>query len=235
MTRRERERERSQLVIQPVCMPNGLLGPPTHPYQANCWVTAGWREHRFVWIPKEEQDEADQVWLCLSIDDFKPEIMVKTESGVHELYRCVPPWRVDYFFKVGEKERCVALDQKRVLETPNSSFAGLAALAVAKTKWMEKGRLAMMNFLPRETKPRKGPMKIMFAWPRVPPGKAMTPHRPRSAWSLPKSVFTNYKIHNRRGRAKSMKAAFQDGKQGCRAQSKYFCFLLTFSTNHSCR
>ena len=165
-----------------------------------------------MWIPKEEQDEADQIWLCLSIDNFKPEIMVKTESGVHELYRCVPPWRVDYFYKVGQKERCVALDQHRVVETPNSSFSGLATLALAKVKMETNGRLAMMNYLPRVNVPRKGPMKIMFAWPRIPPGRAMTPHRPRSAWSLPKSVFTNYKVHNRRGRSKAMRQAFEDGK-----------------------
>ena len=61
--------------------------------KTNCWVCEKWREVLFTC-----DSEGDNVYLHLDMDGFDPEAMPKVSGDKFELYRAVPPGRVEFFF-----------------------------------------------------------------------------------------------------------------------------------------
>ena len=59
----------------------------------NCWVCEKWREVLFTCVCEE-----DNVYLHMDMDQFEPEAMPKVNAERFELYRAVPPGRINFFF-----------------------------------------------------------------------------------------------------------------------------------------
>ena len=77
---------------------------------SNCWICEGWTQVQFKFNPSdlaqstlEEMGEINDSTFCylhLSIDEYKGDLMEKSENGQFNLMRMVPPKKVEYYFSL---------------------------------------------------------------------------------------------------------------------------------------
>ena len=77
---------------------------------SNCWICEGWTQVQFKFDPldlsQSTLDELGEInentfcYLHLSIDEFKGDLMEKSDNGQFNLMRMIPPKKVEYYYSL---------------------------------------------------------------------------------------------------------------------------------------
>ena len=70
---------------------------------ARCWICEGWREVKFTWVNNDAELIPDPVYLHLSIDDWKGDLMLKETDNMYSVIRMCPPGKLKFFYSVLSK------------------------------------------------------------------------------------------------------------------------------------
>ena len=75
---------------------------------SNCWICEGWVQAYFEFIPqvthKYKLGEFDNIYLHLSFEGYKPDLMLKdSKTGQWTKYRMVPPGHISYFYSINNE------------------------------------------------------------------------------------------------------------------------------------
>ena len=85
---------KSHIMTRVINKPTAIPSPRTF---NNCWLCEKWLECQFVWFASDEAMK-DPIYLHLSCDDYKPELLTQTRVGKFEITRVVPPGMINFFF-----------------------------------------------------------------------------------------------------------------------------------------
>lgn len=150
---------------------------------SNCWVCEGWTQMEFRTAAKERPS------LHLSCSQFAPQKMEKDQARGPEayvLYRMVPPGGLTFFFSTGATT-FTDPSQKAMPNANPQVNTGEATITVPKINYVENTdsfeRLLSVDDL-----------RALKAVPRPEPPQEELVLRPKSPWTLPKSLFAGYKF-----------------------------------------
>jgi len=85
---------KSHIMTRVINKPTAIANPRTF---SNCWLCEKWVECQFVWFASDEAMK-DPIYLHLSCDDYKPELLTQTRVGKFEITRVVPQGLLNFFF-----------------------------------------------------------------------------------------------------------------------------------------
>lgn len=64
-----------------------------------CWICEGWQEVKFEYVPgRSGQLQSEPLFIHLEVDNYRPILMTKLESGFIYYRVCPPNRRTQYFF-----------------------------------------------------------------------------------------------------------------------------------------
>ena len=94
---------------------------------SNCWICEGWVQTKYEFIPnvthKYKLGDYDNVYLHLSFEGYKPDLMAEDPNTAHwNLYRMVPPGNINYFYSINNQR--VLIDRKLPIQhmKPNDKY-----------------------------------------------------------------------------------------------------------------
>lgn len=159
---------------------------------SRCWICERWSEVEFTWKPEVSGNTVDPVFLHLDFDDYLPDLMEKGEDGVYRCLRMCPPGRVDYFYTIGTEPSLANDKRKRILPRVLVKDIELYANCTVEVKLSQINTLHNikgMDLLQVENKPQTLPRN---------PRRAYLPLyvTKKRQWSIPISVFKDYKFDN---------------------------------------
>lgn len=66
-----------------------------------CWICEGWREVSFTWVNTDPTlIDPEPVYLHLSTDDWKGDMMLKEADNTYSVTRMCPPGKVQFFYTI---------------------------------------------------------------------------------------------------------------------------------------
>eukprot|EP00347_Sterkiella_histriomuscorum_P007903 403347122 len=157
---------------------------------SNCWVCEGWTQIMFQFNPfttlHKNLDEYTPVYIHLSCDDYRPDLMERNDDGVYRLLRMVPPGSINYYFTIDspEENQVYAHDQQHrevlMAEKVDNRF-----LKVPMTNIIENIAKKHPEIIPTFLED----LSIMI---RPPPRQPLTRSKIKDPWDFNKSVFAQY-------------------------------------------
>eukprot|EP00347_Sterkiella_histriomuscorum_P000204 403376781 len=160
----------------------------------NCWLCDGWSQIMFQFNPMTSLhkllDEFTPIYIHLSCDQYKPDLMERNEDGIYRLLRMIPPGSINYYFTIGNESITPihAHDQK------HREFTWIEKIDNRKLN------VPITNYLENVVLKRPNMMDLiieeMQELIRPPPREPPTKDKVKVPWDFKKSVFAKYQPDN---------------------------------------
>jgi hypothetical protein len=156
---------------------------------SNCWICERWSEIEFIWEPGVSGiGDRDPIYLHLDIDEWKPDLMERDADGVFKVARMCPPGQVRFFFTHDGIVRLAHDKPRKPLYTPLTQsflFYGPNPITIKVTE---------ANFLTNHLAPSALSISSSPTIVPRPLPKTYKPQLKKREWSIPVSLFREYKL-----------------------------------------
>lgn len=162
---------------------SGMWRPTT-----NCWLCEGWSEVEFLYSPC--QVSTLSVYLHLSFEAYVPYLLTKSPEGVFREFRMCPPGEIRFFFTVGTTQ----------MTSPNYPTCKLAVPLLGPFEYSEdvkqSGYVEEVNTLLVQKNRTFSDLHMEHRAKPRPAVRKRNSEEEKATWSLPISVFREYKFED---------------------------------------